>query len=235
MAPKSPGLDQFQEKLVPEEVPAPSSVSPCLTTVQPLEVFPPPVRDSGNKFTVASVLSPEAPSETATRISHIINADHSSSRLREGKAVKQAGVSAADEALTKAIKNVLSGSVVRVPSNQETPRNVLPNGRPSPSNSSNSKSRLAMSSNGLETDSVKAGGSPPSNAEIDASDAQGKAAEEIVKTVRDFGYTLKEDLKEDPDLFPKILNLGSVAGNKSDKQVTCAVCKKFRGRPCELK
>ncbi|EHL01787.1 hypothetical protein M7I_2138 [Glarea lozoyensis 74030] len=138
-----------------------------------------------------------------------------------------------NEALTKAIKVVLSSSIAREPSNQETTRNILPSGRPSPSNTSDSKSRLAASSNGL-TDIVKAGGSQPSNLEIDLSDAQGKVIEAIVKTVRNFGYTLKEHREASSSPPPKILNAGSVAGKKSDKQVICEICKKFKGRPCEL-
>jgi hypothetical protein len=233
-APRSPGLDLSSEKVIEKEAPAPSAISPSSVTVKPLEVFSPPVRDSGNKFTVASVLSPEAPSETATRISHIINVETNTSQPLEGKTVQKADISAADEALTKAIKNVLSGSIARDPSNQETPRNVLPSGRPSPSNPSDSKSRLAVSSNG-QTDTVKSGGSQPANLEIDLSDVQGKVIEEIVKTVRNCGYTLKEHQEASPSPPPKILNLGTVAGKKSDKQVTCEICKRFRGRPCELK
>jgi hypothetical protein len=231
MDPKLSGLVRNQEKLVFKESPAPS---PCSTTVQPLEVCLPQGRDSGNKFTVASVLSPQAPSEAATRISHIINAEPGSSPVIESNTSKQAGILAADEALTKALKNVLSASIARESSNKETVRSILPNGRPALSSSSDPKSRPAIVSNTHRTDVIKDEGSPPSDAEITVSDAQ-KVIEEIVKTIHNFGYTLHEDRKEDPNPVPIILNSGSLAGKKSDKQVTCVVCKKFRGRPCELK
>ena len=215
------------------EAPASRLVSPPISMEHHSEVLNSPTRDSGNRYTVASVLSPEAPSETATRISHIINTENISHA--EGKDIIQPGISAADEALSKAIKNVLSASIAREPTNQETTRNVLPNGRPSLLDSSHGKAHLSVSSNVQGFAVVKAPSSSLSNIEIDASHAQGKVVEAIVKAVREFGYAPKADLNKSSSLRPKVLNAGTVAGKKSDKQVTCVVCSSFRGRPCELK
>ncbi|KAL3424271.1 C2H2 type zinc finger domain protein [Phlyctema vagabunda] len=54
--------------------------------------------------------------------------------------------------------------------------------------------------------------------------------QEAVRILRDKGYTIHGPERS----IPKI-NSGSVASNKSEKQVTCSLCQKFRGRPCELK
>jgi hypothetical protein len=235
MDPRLPGLEHSQDKLIFKEAPTPSHVPPCSTTIEPLEVCQLPARDPGNRFTVASVLSPQVPPESATSISHIINSEPVSSPITEGNTSKQAGSFAPDEALTKALKNVLSASIAREPATKETVRSVLPNGRPAPSSSSDCNSLPAVVSKTSETDAVKDSDTPPSDAEINASEAHGKVVEEIVKTIHNFGYILQDDSRENSNTNPIILNLGSLAGKKSDKQVICALCKKFRGRPCELK
>jgi len=53
----------------------------------------------------------------------------------------------------------------------------------------------------------------------------------VLKVLRDLGYIVQKD----PSHSPKIQNPGSIASNKSENQVTCQTCKKFKGRPCELK
>jgi hypothetical protein len=53
----------------------------------------------------------------------------------------------------------------------------------------------------------------------------------VVRLLREHGFTIQKD----PNHSPKIQNAGSVASNKSEHKVTCQTCKKFKGRPCELK
>ena len=55
-------------------------------------------------------------------------------------------------------------------------------------------------------------------------------APEVVKVIRERGYIVQKDSTHSGPA-----NLGSAASNKSENQVTCQVCKKFKGRPCELK
>ena len=61
-------------------------------------------------------------------------------------------------------------------------------------------------------------------------DDDSQKALEVFKVIRELGYTVQKDSTHSGHA-----NLGSAASNKNENQVTCQVCKKFKGRPCELK
>ncbi|CZT10077.1 uncharacterized protein RAG0_14658 [Rhynchosporium agropyri] len=58
-----------------------------------------------------------------------------------------------------------------------------------------------------------------------------RKAQEVLKHIRNLGYTVTKD----PTYCPKVQNPGSAASKKSEHKVTCDKCRKFRGRPCELR
>lgn len=60
-------------------------------------------------------------------------------------------------------------------------------------------------------------------------DAQKKALE-VLKVIRELGYIVQKDSSRSGPT-----NLESAASNRKENQVTCHICKKFTGRPCELK
>jgi hypothetical protein len=60
-------------------------------------------------------------------------------------------------------------------------------------------------------------------------DSQKKALE-VLKVIRDLGYMVQKDPSHS-----RHASLPSVASNRTENTVTCQVCKKFTGRPCELK
>lgn len=235
MAPKLPQLDKFEAKIVPPEERNPLPEACHSDTVQPLEVFQPPTGVTGNRFTLESVLAPAGSTESPINLTENASLDLKPQFKLQGKATRQNDVSAADAALTEVIRTALSGASTTNLSNgrshtQEVKRNSLPNGRSTPGSSWNSGSNKALISIGKTISHINLVDSPSPDREVDESHAQ-KTAEEVLKKLFDAGYTLHRSRSASP----KIQNPGSVASNKSDNQVTCQVCKKFKGRPCELK
>lgn len=253
-APKRPDLDlssaspslriSLPPLSIPQEPPAGPVPHPEVLrreTVQPLDVLntaqPPPKARSG--FTLESVLAPAEPVKLPifkSSFSSDRGNGHEISKLlgsEGGKVAKHSSEASAssDAALTNIIRTALSGSTTQhvseaASTNGNSDRNILPSGRPS----------LPSGNNASEGSVKSSDSSPPSTLSLsDATDVteseELKKAEEILKTIRHLGYTLQKD----PSLSPKIQNLGSVASNKSEKKVTCGVCKKFQGRPCELR
>ncbi|CAG8949971.1 hypothetical protein HYFRA_00004303 [Hymenoscyphus fraxineus] len=221
----------------PSAVPVPHSDGHRSETVQPLDVFhtaQPPPKPARSGFTLESVLAPAIPNDGPNKLPIFRSSSNNipvSKLVSEGKVAKHISETSAssDAALTKVIRTALSGSTTH--HDQEPPltngnldRNILPNGRPSPSGNGGS---------GSESSGVKSSESSPSAvSDTDVTESEElKKAEEILKTIRHLGYTLQKD----PSRSPKIQNQGSAASNKSEKKVTCKVCKRFQGRPCELR
>lgn len=66
----------------------------------------------------------------------------------------------------------------------------------------------------------------------DSKDSQAeKKALEVIDIITKLGFTIPKD----PTHSTKQHNVGSAASQKSENQVTCQTCKRFTGRPCELK
>ncbi|KAG9232581.1 hypothetical protein BJ875DRAFT_380381 [Amylocarpus encephaloides] len=226
--PKFPALDRSEKQTVPQESAIPWSEVPRHATVQPQEFPPPPARYSA-KYTVASVLSPAYPSDAGLKTTYQVNKNQETELPTQGKAAGQSELSASDAALRKGLRTALSDRGVSALSNQDRGRNVLPNGRTSPSRPFPLNPGPGIPNHSQEGNTIKTADSPLSCPDEEHTAAL-RRAEEIVKSIRHLGFTLKED----PNLPPK-LNAGSAAGNKSDKQRRCMICNRFKGRPCELK
>lgn len=135
------------------------------------------------------------------------------------------------DAITEAIKAALIGDNAPVQSNTNTlndnlewdlSRRVLPaepTCQPPPDS--------AVPRSGAN---ITPGGSPSRSESYTNTEAQRKAVE-LLQTLRRFGYTVQQETTaaEQP------LNPGSIASSKSENLVTCSKCKRFKGRPCELK
>ncbi|CAG8977457.1 hypothetical protein HYALB_00007790 [Hymenoscyphus albidus] len=220
----------------PSARPVPHSDGHSSETVQPLDVFhtaQPPPKPARSGFTLESVLAPAIPNDGPNKLPIFRSSSNNnpvSKLVSEGKVAKHISETSAssDAALTKVIRTALDGSITHHDqeprfTNGNLDRNILPNGRPSPSGNGGS---------GSESSSVRSSDSSPSAvSDTDVTESEElKKAEEILKTIRHLGYTLQKY----PSRSPKIQNQGSAASNKSEKKVTCEVCKRFQGRPCEL-
>lgn len=203
----------------------PSSDSHTRDTIQPSELLRNP-NEVINKIPLESVLS--TPVGTKSALDR--NLDHVSRPLVErnplpsaGKATRHSSVSATDATITEAIRTALaeaksSSNVGALPMG----RKVLPNGKSSSADSCGSTT---------DKDACLLDGFNKTASSTNDDSLDQEKAVEVLKTLQKLGYIIQKD----PKHTPRIQNTGSVASNKSDNQVTCQVCKKFRGRPCELK
>lgn len=193
-------------------------------TIQPSELHRHPIGFI-TKIPVESVLS----TPVGTKSALDVNLDHVSRPSVERNPLPSAAkvphlssVSATDAAITEVIRSALAET--KNASNVgalSMGRKVLPNEKSSSDDASGSTAdKAACSIDDLEKFI--------SSTKYD-SVAQEKAVE-VFKTLQKFGYIIQKD----PNHTRK-QNIGSVASNKSDKQVICQVCEKFKGRPCELK
>ncbi len=226
MAPKRPQSQVFENKSpIPEEK-FPQSEDPP-ATVQPLEVFPASAQIPETKITLHSpIRTPshnidpalKAPEQARSRVSP------------QGKTARQN--SATDATLTEVIQKALAGANISDPPtgrrNPESKRSSLPNEKISSRDAYAAVPNAAMSFRGAHglNNSTDA---PSVDASADL-EAQKKAVE-VLKIIRNLGFTVSKD----PTQAPKVQNPGSAASNKSENQVTCQVCERFKGRPCELK
>ncbi|KAF7870534.1 hypothetical protein EAF04_004278 [Stromatinia cepivora] len=202
----------------------PPSDSHTRDTIQPSELHRNPIGVI-NKISLESVLS----TPVGTKSALDLNLDHVSRPSVErnplpsaAKATQLSSVSATDAVITEAIRTALaevknSSNVGALPMG----RKVLPNGKSSSDDSWGSttgKGACLLDELNKSISSTK-----------DDSLDQEKAVE-VFKTLQKLGYIIQKD----PNHTRK-QNTGSVASNKSDNQVICQVCEKFKGRPCELK
>ncbi|KAI9649449.1 hypothetical protein NHQ30_002025 [Ciborinia camelliae] len=202
-----------------------SSDSHTRDTIKPSELLRTPV-EVMNKIPLESVLS--TPVGTKSGLDR--NLDHVSRTSVErnplpsaGKATRHSSISATDATITEVIRTALAeakntSNVGASPKG----RKVLPSGKSSSADSWGSttdKDACLLDGFNKTISSTK-----------DDSLDQEKAVE-VFKTLQKLGYIIQRD----PNHTPRIQNTGSVASNKSNIQVTCQICKRFKGRPCELK
>ncbi|PQE33012.1 C2H2 type zinc finger domain protein [Rutstroemia sp. NJR-2017a WRK4] len=204
------------------DMPDSSSYSP--ETVQPSELLRDPTKGI-SRIPVESVLSAPVGGDS-TIVSH---RDHVEPPQRDSnilpapsKGKRHGVISATDAALTEVIRTALA-DVKDVSDVSASPlgRKFLPNGRSSSADSCRS----------MQEENSSAVSDQLSNTTVSKEDslAQDKAIE-VLKTLHKLGYIIQKCPSP-----PRTQNPGSVAGNKSENQVTCPTCKKFKGRPCELK
>ncbi|TEY34084.1 hypothetical protein BOTCAL_0651g00020 [Botryotinia calthae] len=204
---------------------SPPSDSHTRDTIKPSELLrnPPEVI---NKTFLESVLS--TPVGTKSELDR--NLDHVSrpsvernTLLPAGKATRHSSVSATDATITRIIRTALAEA--KKPSDVGVlpiGRKVLPNRKSSPADSWGSSTDKAA----CLLDELNSSTSSTTDDSLD----QEKVVE-VLKTLQKLGYIIQKDSNH----TSRIQNTGSVASNKSENQVTCEVCKKFKGRPCELK
>jgi hypothetical protein len=216
--PNKPHLDFFGCKTSSQAEVIPSRVEIRRDTVKPLEVSP-------NRLSISDSL------HLARAGSGDVKSDISSKSGPQsdddfGKPARQTPlcVSAADAKITEVIKTALSTNVLGSdtavhphPLSLEK-SNVESHDDPWTSNSK-------PSSNFAHTDL-----SDPSESEILAE----KKAIAVLSSLRAQGYTISISISKDRAL-PRPLNPGSAASNKSERAEICQECKRFRGRPCEMK
>lgn len=209
---------------------------PQRDTVQPGDIFQPPNRVPDTRISLDSVLlAPVGRRDTSMpQLDHSVSAPAPVKATCEGKAPRQTLESAADATLEEEIKSVLAGphspgGTTDRNTNHDLDQQNPPVGKASPPESWPTDPNSATGSS-KGADSPASSGSSPSSID-DSKDFQVQKTLEVIRLLRERGYTIQKD----PNHCPKVQNAGSVAGNKSENQVTCLICKKFKGRPCELK
>lgn len=235
VAPNATMLEERSEATTPDSNVSSIAVRPQ-ETVQPQEVFQPIAGVRSNPPSLGKIdLAPVGASDSAIK-----NADqatpqpamHPSKVSPQGKATRLKDESVSDATITEAIITALAGAERPDDSqnrslHQDLERRNLPHEEPSSGNSWPAGPHRAMSSTG--NGHVKDTNSPAM--QEDSKSLREKKAREVLKTLHDLGYIVQKD----PSHSPKPQNPGSAASNKSDNLVTCPTCKRFTGRPCELK
>lgn len=206
------------------DVPDSSSSSP--KTIQPSELLRDPTK-AITKISLESVLSAPVGDDSSiiTYRDYVERSTKESKGLSAPcKATSHGDISATDAALTEVIRTALADvkGVSDVSASSLLGRKILPNGR---SSSVDSCGSMQDENSSAISDQVN---KPAVSKE--GTLAQDKAIE-VLKALRKSGYIIKTP----PFKPPRTQNSGSVASNKSEHQVICRICKKFKGRPCELR
>lgn len=233
IVPKGPQSGHVESKVATTNDNSPSDI-PQQETVQPLEVFRPQGRIHETRIALDNVLAPAGQIKSPVAKAEPASPQSVPRGNAPSKAPRQNQVSASDATL-EVIKTALAGANIADASpnrgmQQDSDRNHLPNGRVSSRDSwplgPNSATGASRGVNGH----LKSRDAPSPEEEARDSEAQKKALE-VLKVLRELGYTVQRD----PSHSPKAHNVGSAASNRSENQVTCQTCKRFKGRPCELK
>jgi hypothetical protein len=237
LAPKESMLEEQSEASTPDSNAPASTVRPQ-ETVQPKDVFRPLGEIRNNPSALGSILlAPVGVTESAIK-----NADratpqpagHSSKASAQGKAARVKDESASDATITEALITALAGADGPETSkdcslHKELEQDNPPLGHSSAGGSWPDGPNPAPSSTGKLSGHINNTSSPALLE--DSKSLQQKKAREVLRTLHELGYIVQKD----PSHSPKAQNPGSAASNKSDNLVTCQTCKRFVGRPCELK
>ncbi|KAA8569156.1 hypothetical protein EYC84_000825 [Monilinia fructicola] len=201
-----------------------STDSHARDAVKPSELLRNPM-EACHKIPLESVLSTPVGTKSALNgnLDHVSRPSMERNPLPSAdKATRHRSASATDATITEVIRIALAeakntSNVGTLP----TKRKVLPNGKSSDADSwgSTTDRDACLLDEFRET---------ISSTKDDSLEQEN--AVEVLKTLQKFGYIIQKD----PHHTPRIHNAGSVASNKIGNQVTCKVCKRFKGRPCEL-
>ena len=220
----------------------PQSDAPVLAvrtqeTVQPQDVFQPPAGIRNYPPSLDSILAPVGTTESAIK-----NPDQGSSRpavhtcnaMAQGKAIRQKDEAAYAATLTEAIITALAKAATSENITDECLQKglggaSLPHGQTFSGGPKPIDPHPARSSNDKPLCSIDPTTSPAG--QEDSRSLQQNRAEEVLKTLQGLGFILQKD----PNYSPKPQSPGPEASNKSDHRRSCPTCKKFKGRPCELK
>lgn len=200
----------------------PSSEPQPRDTVQPLEVFQGSVEVVSRLSMESVLITPVGAKNTVSKKTDNVPRQPSGPQSGpQGKTAKH-NVSATDATITEVIKSALaSASIPEESSGSSSERNPLPSGKSSPRRVWDSQSNSAASPQSSLTDDFTRS----------KEQEQEQKAIEVLKTLQRLGYIVSKD----PSHSPRTQNPGSAASHKSENQVTCQQCQKFKGRPCELK
>lgn len=206
-------MDNFEDQgPIPMEVvselesPAPEMPQLETVTVQPQHVFQRP-------SSVPVV-------RTTLPLSLVSRSNTSDSTSSQTRATKQ--TLPRDASVTDVIKSILASSKSPEKTDNKDSDRSVSSGNTSPSDRWPSDTRNTSSE----------GSTPSDHTDISLTESVDiqKQADEVVRVLQERGLLIKQkDQTDGPS------NLGSAAGNKSEHQVLCSTCKKFKGRPCELK
>jgi len=229
VAPKGPQTD-FESKVATTN----DTYRPPQETVKPLEVFPTQSRIPVNRIVLDNILTQVGQSKSTTTKAEPASSQSDPKGSVTGKAPRQ-NPAASEATILGVVKQALAGAKITDVSpdratHQDSERNHLPNGRMSSRDSWSAGPQSAMPTSIGTNGHIKTQDAPSPEEEARDSEAQKKALE-VLKVIRELGYIVQKDNTHSA----KPHNLGSAASNKSENQVTCKVCQRFTGRPCELK
>lgn len=241
LAPKAPMLEEHNQVSTPDSNASASTIQPQ-ETVQPQDVFRSlqgTVDTRNNPSSLGSILlAPVGANESAIKNTDRATpqpAVHTSKVSAQGKATKLKDESASDATITEAIITALAGAEDQENSKDCSLHHQDLEGRNMPHGQSSSGGLWATGPHPAKSSTEKSNAHVHNNnspaAQEDAKLLQQKKAREVLKTLHELGYIVQKD----PSHSPKPQNPGSAASNKSDNLVTCPTCKRFTGRPCELK
>jgi hypothetical protein len=207
---------------------------PPQETVKPLEVFPTQSRIPVNRIVLDNILTQVGQSKSTSTKAEPASSQSGPKGSVTGKAPRQ-NPAASEATILGVVKQALAGAKITDVSpdratHQDSERNHLPNGRMSSRDSWSAGPQSAMPTSIGTNGHIKTQDAPSPEEEARDSEAQKKALE-VLKVIRELGYIVQKDNTHSA----KPHNLGSAASNKSENQVTCKVCQRFTGRPCELK
>lgn len=198
-------------------------------TVKPVEVFPLQVTSTATPCLplLKDILNTTGPIDPALTN---LDAGVLKGTTPDGKAEKGKGISASDPTIVEAVKTALAAvnkAQNEASHSQTTVLDNLPNGRTEDPNP------ILGDAADLHVPHDRSG-SPSSGVDLKDTEAKKNAqALEVLMIIAKLGFTLQKDPSHSAKL-PET-QFGVVTTSKSDKKVTCLVCKKFTGRPCELK
>ena len=237
LAPKESTLEEHSAASTPDSNAPTSDVRPQ-ETVQPQDVFRPLAEIRSNPSSLGSILlAPVGASKSALTAADRATPQptvRTSKISHQGKATRQNDASASEAKITEAIVTALAGAESPEECkdrslHQDLDRMNLPHARSSSGGLWSTGANPAMSSTGKTNGHINPTSSPA--VQEDSKSLHEKKAREVLKTLYDLGYIVQKD----PGHSPKPQNPGSAASNKSENIVTCPTCKRFKGRPCELK
>jgi hypothetical protein len=229
VAPNGPQPD-FEPKAAVTNEGSPTQ-TPQQETVQPLEILRTQRCNLENNIVLDKILVPVGQSNSTPSKAEPPTSQSVPRGSATGKAPRQNAVPASEATILGLVKQALAGANITDVSpdratHQDSERSHLPNGRLSSPAGPNS----AMPTSNGANSRIKSMHAPSTEKEARDSEAQ-KQALEVLKIIRGLGYIVQKD----PTQITKPLNPGSAASNRSENQVTCQICQRFKGRPCELK
>lgn len=222
IAPKGPQAGLYESRPTSAEERFPMPEAPPQSIVKPGDVLRNYVPDTVPLDRIPSV---PAGHENPIGTKPDQAKSHAAAKISpQGKAPRQTNMSAA---LVEQLKHVLSD--LPAASNDDPPTGKLERSQP---NKDDFSTNVSTESSQVASNAQQNSAATPASSPEESKDSQAeKKALEVLDIITKLGFTISKD----PAHHPRQHNVGSAASQKSENQVTCQTCKKFTGRPCELK